>query len=209
MLKYLFIGAHPDDIEFGAGGTIAKAVSQGIECSAVIFSNSSESLSSAFPDKLTLIKESKAALTHLGLKDQNITFFDYQVRNFPSVRQSILQDLINLRSVKEYDRVFIPNSFDIHQDHNVVNREALRAFKFTTILGYEMPWNHFEGSLRYFNVLSDSDVSDKQSAIEKFTSQSHRFYSSDESIETTLKFRGLQINKTFVEAFEIIRWVER
>ena len=36
----------------------------------------------------------------------------------------------------------IPSESDVHQDHQTIYNESIRAFKFSSILGYEMPWNN-------------------------------------------------------------------
>ena len=206
MEKYLFIGAHPDDIEFGAGASIAKATQNRIQCHALVLSNCWESLPTKNSSPDTLIKESMNALSILGLNLQNVQFLDFPVRHFPEHRQSILQELIDLSRSSHFTRVFIPSSFDMHQDHQVVSTEATRAFKFTSLLGYELPWNNIQGNLRFCNVLDEVHVSKKKEAISSFTSQSNRFYSGTDSIEASLRFRGLEFGAKFAEAFEIIRW---
>ena len=59
-------------------------------------------------------------------------------------RQDILELLVALWEEWRPDAVFQPSLHDIHQDHQVVAAEGLRAFKRTTILGYEIPWNNFD-----------------------------------------------------------------
>jgi len=208
MDKYLFIGAHPDDIEFGAGATLAKAIKSNIDCHALVFSDCHESLGNTLLDPKTLVLESQSALAVLGLNTENMNFLEFPVRNFPEFRQQILENLIEKARVQHYSRVYVPSSFDIHQDHHVVSIESLRAFKFSTILGYELPWNSFEGAIRNFNVLDPEHIRLKKLALQKFDSQNRRFYSGPDNVETVLRFRGLQINAQFAEAFEVLRWIE-
>lgn len=174
----------------------------------MVLSDCHESLQNEFVDPMTLVYESQSALSVLGVESQNVTFHSFPVRNFPNVRQEILQSFIETARLHRYSRIYIPASSDVHQDHNVVCIEALRAFKFATILGYELPWNTFIGEFRNFNCLDIQHVHKKILALKQFASQSGRFYSGPEQIEITLKFRGLQINAEFAECFEILRWVE-
>lgn len=208
MKKYLFVGAHPDDIEFGAGATLAKSVMKNVDCYAIVFSNCHESLNSNSSEKNALVIESQKALARLGLLPDQMSFLDFQVRNFPESRQDILQVLFDLSRQHSFDKVFVPCSYDIHQDHQVVANESLRAFKFSTILGYELPWNNLESKLQFFNELDENQVQIKKDAISQFTSQKDRFYSGLDKVETILKFRGLQANLQFAEAFEVLRWIE-
>lgn len=110
---------------------------------------------------------------------------------------------------KEYkpDLVFCPSSYDIHQDHGTVSMEAKRAFKNTTLLGYEFIWNNFQFASQCFIELNESDVAKKVAAMECYKSQSKRLYAKDKLIRGVANYRGLQANVEFAEAFEVIRWI--
>jgi LmbE family N-acetylglucosaminyl deacetylase len=206
--KYLFVGAHPDDIEFGAGATLAKAVEAGIECHTIVFSNCAESLNIVEKNENLLISESQQALKILGVNPANMHWFNHKVRNFGLSRQEILQTLIDQFISGGWDRIFIPNTKDIHQDHAVISQECARAFKFSTLLGYELPWNNYESQATFYNVLAETSVSRKLEALEQFASQRNRFYASSKSIKSVLQFRGLQVQCDFAEAFQVIRMIE-
>jgi LmbE family N-acetylglucosaminyl deacetylase len=206
--KCLFIGAHPDDIEFGAGATIAKAISLGIDCHTLVLSDCQETLGSNGNTKPSLIEESTNALSELGVPTKNMNWYQFRVRRFTESRQDILSLFIQDFRDRGWDRVYIPNMDDIHQDHSVVSIEAIRAFKFTTVLGYELPWNNLKFNISSFNLVSELEVQKKVSAIGKFTSQRNRFYASEYKIRTVLRFRGLQLNSEYAEAFENIRYIE-
>lgn len=207
--KYLFVGAHPDDIELGAGGTLAKAVANGIECHSVIFSDfksSSPSGEDVINPKVS--EESIAAQLLLGMKIENIYFYSFPVRNFENHRQIILQILIDDFQDNKYTHVFIPNTLDIHQDHSVVSTESIRAFKFGSLFGYELPWNNLESKINFFNILQESQVKLKINALKLFKSQQNRFYFTEDNLTSVMKFRGLQVGAEAAEAFEVIRYVE-
>jgi hypothetical protein len=76
------------------------------------------------------------------------------------------------------------------------------------VLGYELPWNNLESKLQFFNGVNDNQVQLKREALSEFNSQKGRFYSGPDKVETILKFRGLQANLDFAEAFEVLRWIE-
>ena len=204
--KYLFLGAHPDDIELGAGASMAKALEIGIECHSVIFSDFKNLQS----DKITesqICDESIAAQSILGMSKRNIHFHNFPVRRFEEFRQEILQILIDISHENNYSHIFIPNTLDIHQDHKVVSREAVRAFKFTSILGYELPWNNIESRNNFYNILEKSHLELKIRSLREFASQRDRFYFSETTISSIVKFRGLQIGVENAEGFELIRYV--
>ena len=74
------------------------------------------------------------------------------------------------------DLVFIPNSKDLHQSHQVVHSEAKRAFKYSTILGYELPWNSMEFNMDVFIKLEESHINSKMNAINSFITQKNRMF---------------------------------
>ena len=78
---------------------------------------------------------------------------DFDVRTFPDRRQEILELLIALWNDWQPDVVFQPSLHDVHQDHQTIAAEGLRAFKRTTILGYEIPWNNFDFAYQAYFAL--------------------------------------------------------
>ena len=103
----------------------------------------------------------------------------------------------------------MPSSFDIHQDHNTIYSEGVRAFKNHSILGYEFMWNNFSFNTTCFITVQEKHIESKIRAIDKYKSQQDRFYSKDKFIKGLANYRGLQISEEYAEAFEIIRWIVR
>jgi len=165
----------------------------------------------AFSDigKEVLRREVKESTRILRLNQKNVYIFDFKVRHFPKYRQEILDTLIKLREEIKPTVVFTPSLKDVHQDHQVVTSEALRAFKKTalTILGYEEPWNCFTFSATVFIVLEEKHVRRKIEALKKYESQMDRDYMNEEFIMGLARTRGTQIGEKYAEAFEIMRWV--
>ena len=88
----------------------------------------------------------REATAELGIPESHLTVHDFDVRTFPERRQDILELLVALWEEWKPDVVFQPSHHDVHQDHQTIAQEGLRAFKRTTILGYEIPWNNFDFS---------------------------------------------------------------
>ena len=91
----------------------------------------------------------------------SLTVHDFEVRTFPERRQDILELLIELWEEWRPDAVFQPSLHDVHQDHQVIAAEGLRAFKRTTILGYEIPWNNFDFAYQWYSALERPHVERK------------------------------------------------
>ena len=204
--RILVLAPHTDDGELGCGGTIAKEVARKSEVTYVAFSSADRSLREGYPPG-TLKKELACATKVLGLKEENVVCFDYDVRNFNTKRQEILDDMMALRDDIEPTMVIAPSLNDLHQDHKVVAEEARRMFKRTTILGYEMPWNNISFDTLTFSVLDRSHVDRKVEALECYESQRHRAYLNAEFVRSLALTRGVQISVPYAEAFEVVRWI--
>ena len=143
--RVLVLAPHTDDGEFGCGGAMARLVEAGVEVHYQAFSIATRSLPPGFaPD--TLAREVREATGELGIPEAQLAVHDFDVRTFPEHRQDILELLVRLWEELRPDAVFQPSHHDVHQDHQTIAQEGLRAFKRTTILGYEVPWNNFDFS---------------------------------------------------------------
>ncbi len=204
--KILVLAPHTDDGELGCGGTIARLIEEGSTIKCVAFSIAEDSVPEGF-DKESLAKEFNQAMKALGLTDEHIQFHRFKVRHFPEFRQQILQILIELRKSFQPDIIFVPSLNDIHQDHQVIANEGLRAFKKNSILGYEMPWNNIVFETRCFVELKKSHIEKKINALTFYKTQQHRTYLSAEFIWGLAKTRGTQFESDYAEAFEVVRWI--
>src|SRR4051812_49997082 len=168
--RALVLAPHTDDGEFGAGGTMARLVEAGADVRYVAFSIATRSLPEGFPPD-TLAREVCEATAELGIPEANLTVHDFDVRTFPEHRQDILELLVALWEEWKPDVVFQPSTHDVHQDHRTIAEEGLRAFKRTTILGYEIPWNNFDFAYQWYVALDLKHIDLKVAALEHYASQ--------------------------------------
>jgi len=204
--RVLVLAPHTDDGEFGCGGTMARLVEAGAEVRYVAFSIATKSLPEGFPPD-TLAREVREATAELGIPESQLIVHDFEVRTFPQSRQEILEVLIKLWEEWQPEVVFQPSVHDIHQDHQVIAAEGLRAFKRTTILGYEIPWNNFDFSYQWYFALDREHVERKAAALAKYASQRHRRYSDPEYIWNVARTHGINVNREYAEVFEVYRVV--
>ncbi|HEY9168511.1 MAG TPA: PIG-L deacetylase family protein [Lutibacter sp.] len=204
--KVIILAPHTDDGEFGCGGTICKLIEEGSEVYYVAFSSCEKSLPKGM-DPNTLKYELMNATNILGIKPDNVIIYDFPVRDFPQYRQDILEKMILLAKQIEPDLVFAPSINDIHQDHHTVASEAMRAFKNTSILGYELPWNNFVFRNQVFFQLSKQFVEQKIKATACYISQKERAYADPEYIKGVTRAHGVQIGVKFAEVFETNRMI--
>lgn len=204
--KVLVLAPHTDDGELGCGASIHKFSSEGAEVFYVAFSICTRSLPE-YLHPMTLAEEVKRATELLGVSKENLILYDYDVRHFPAIRQTILEEMVALEKQIKPDLVLMPCSTDIHQDHQTIYAEGLRAFKRTTILGYELPWNNLSFTTNTFVTLNENNVQQKIKALNEYESQKTRSYLNADFIRSLAKTRGVQIAADYAEAFELIRWI--
>ncbi len=202
--RILVLAPHTDDAEFGCGATIAKLIEAGNEVYSVAFSACEQSVLPSFPNDV-LITEVKEASAVLGLKSENLILLDYPVRTFNYRRQEILDDILKIKKDINPTIVFMPALDDLHQDHATIANEGLRAFKFSNIFCYELPWNNVTFATTFFSVVSADNLQKKINAILKYKSQSHRNYANEEFVRSLARVRGTQINEHYAECFQLIR----
>lgn len=202
----LVLAPHTDDGELGAGGTIAKLIEQGACVTYAAFSTAQASVPKHLPRDI-LSSEVKKATGVLGISEENLYIYDYEVRRFNERRQDILEDLIKLRRQQNYDLVLAPALSDVHQDHRTIAEEATRAFKGTTLLGYELVWNNLSFQSSCCIKLQKRHVEKRIAAIRQYASQEGRPYMQSEFHESLCRMRGVQIGAEYAESFEVIRWV--
>lgn len=204
--KILVLAPHTDDGEFGCGGSISKFIEQDSEVYYAAFSLCEESLPEGWP-KDTLEKELRRATSVWGIRENNVLTYKYPVRRFAEHRQDILEDLVLLQQSLNPTIVFMPSFNDLHQDHHIIAQEGMRAFKKTTILAYEMPWNNIVFSTQLFIKLKRRHVDTKVAALGEYLSQKDKSYANETFVRSLAHTRGVSIETGYAEAFEVVRLV--
>jgi LmbE family N-acetylglucosaminyl deacetylase len=205
--RALVIGAHTDD-EFGAAGSIVRLIEAGCEVHYLALSRCEESVPPPYPPD-TLERECREATAQLGIEPAKTTVMGYRVRHLPASRQEILEDFVRLNREIRPNLVFVPSSFDTHQDHAVVYEEGFRAFKQSTVLGYELPQNLTSFDNSAFVELSEEHMGQKVAALGAYKSQAFRPYAAPDFIRGLGRVRGVQANCQYAEAFEVVRLMIR
>jgi len=200
----LVLAPHTDDGELGAGATINYLIEKGKNVIYAAFSTAEQSVPEGFP-KDVLKTEVRNATSKLGIHHENLLIYNYEVRKLSYVRQEILEELIRIKKQMQFDMVFIPSLHDIHQDHSTIAQEGVRAFKNTTLLGYELIWNNLTFNTQCFVKLEQGNIDAKIDALKEYKSQGIRNYLSTDFITSLARARGVQIGCEYAEAFEVIR----
>lgn len=206
--RVLVLAPHTDDGEFGCGATIARLVDQGADVHYLAFSDCVDSLPPGLPPD-TLVREVREATRRLGLPPSNVKVYSFPVRHFTRDRQEILELLIQVRQQLDPDLVLQPSVNDLHQDHQTIAHEGLRAFKHTTIIAYEIPWNNIEFRNSFFVTVGEAHVQRKIDALAAYVSQKDRYYANEEFVRAQARLRGGQIGTRYAEVFEVVRAIVR
>jgi len=196
--RILAIGAHPDDIELGCGGTLRKDVLKGDEVYYVI-----ASLGEKSGDRDRRKAETKAAAKLMGVCDVHFLNLPDTMIMYDGVTVSLLDEY--MKKIKP-DIIYVHSFKDYHQDHANIAKSALSASRNmrNAILLYETPSTTIE-----FRPVAYNDISDifehKLKCVEQYVSQNDKEYMEKEAIIGLAKVRGRTMNVEFAEAFEVAR----
>ncbi|HNR46796.1 MAG TPA: PIG-L family deacetylase [Anaerolineaceae bacterium] len=199
--RVCFIGAHPDDIEIGAGALIAQIASK-TELLCVTLSDNQKN-----PALNNLVEEHYRSMDVLGVPRQKVVLGQFETRRFPHARQEILEYLIDLNRQFRPDIVFVHTKADIHQDHGTVTEEALRAFRGTTVLGFDVIRSSYGFFPNFLVEVSAEDVEKKIAALGEYRTYDSRYYFNPEITRATLIRHGALAERPYAEGFDILRIV--
>lgn len=204
-MSNLILSPHVDDAELAMGGTIAKLVRKQERVHVIAFSTGNPESGSNQQEFCESMERFKPKL---GSDSLTYELCYFPCRRFHEKRQEILDLLVTTRENMDIKRVFVPARWDVHQDHRVITEEAIRAFRFASILGYELTWNGvWESHISCFNPLESIYIETKINALARYRSQEARPYMKPELVASLAKIRGMQIGYYYAEGFEVIRWI--
>jgi LmbE family N-acetylglucosaminyl deacetylase len=200
-MKILAIGAHPDDIEIGCGGSIKRHAQNGDEIFFVIMTCGEGGGVNVEVRK----KEALHAANILGVSQ--VFFLDYEDTKVPNNVDAIIKIEKIVREINP-QRAYIPYHDEVHQDHRNTHFNAISACRnVSQVLMYEGP-----STMNTFNVTFwidiDATVKDKVAAIEAHVSQGQKQILKTDSIIGMNKFRGFQARCNQAEGFAVFRYLE-
>lgn len=186
-LRLLCLGAHADDIEIGAGGTILTLLARhpGSHVRWVVFSARPERAAEARASAASFLAD--AATADVEVHDARDGFFPAAFATlkeiFESLKRDTVPDLI-LTHVRE----------DHHQDHRVLAELTANTFRDHFVLGYEIPkYDPDLGNPNVFVPLDASVAERKVAALMRhFATQRSRRWFVPETFFALMRLRGLQ-----------------
>ncbi len=201
-MKVLAFGAHPDDIEIGMGGTVARHASAGdrVVMAVTTIPNNRE----------TRREEAERAAEALGAE---LMILDIPAAELSHSR-AVVKKFDKVLETVSPDVIYTHWNSDSHQDHNAVsmatitasrdNRCALIMYE-QTIPGGIVPWG--------FRAQSYVDITPympmKMESIARHKSQvraNGEFWV--QGVRGRAMYRGYQVNVEYAEAFEVVKAVD-
>jgi LmbE family N-acetylglucosaminyl deacetylase len=186
-LHLLCLGAHPDDIEIGAGGTVLRLAASGAlrAVTWIVFSGTPERRAEG----------ARAADAFLdGVADRTITFHAFRDGFFPAAFSELKEAFEALKGAVQPDLVIAPRADDAHQDHRLVAELTWNTFRDHLVLGYEIP--KYDGDLHPPNAyvaLDEALLARKIDLIlSSFGSQRDHSWFDAETFRGMARIRGIE-----------------
>lgn len=201
-LRVLALGAHADDVEIGAGGTLLRLTAERpqTEVTLVVFSASGARLEEARASAEALLAGAARADVHvLGHRDG---FFPAEGAAIKGWAQAHLEGL-------RPHLVLTHRRDDAHQDHRVVADLAWQTFRGAAIAAYEIP--KWDGDLDRPNAYVTLDAATLDRKAEHlrthFASQQAKGWYDDETFRGLARVRGVEAGARYAEAFHCAKLV--
>ncbi|GAB4481439.1 MAG: hypothetical protein OHK0031_03320 [Anaerolineales bacterium] len=197
--RVLFIGAHPDDIELGCGALIHQIAPQ-TEILCVTLSDNQKN-----PALQNVAAEHLRSMAILGVPREKVLFGPFTTRIFPDFRQEILEYFLGLRRDFDPDLIFVHSRQDVHQDHNTITEESLRAFRGITVLGFDVVRSSYGFFPHFLVEVSEADVNAKIEALSQYETYRDKYYFNNELTRSIMVRHGALAERPFAEGFDILR----
>lgn len=199
-MKILAIGAHPDDIEFGCGGTMIKYADRGHQLYLLVMTKGGLGAAAS-----TRKGEQLDAKTLLGVKE---IFWGGHEDTYIQVDKDIISQVESVIATIKPDFIFCHHPDDTHQDHRHLAQVVISATRYIrNVLFYEGPTTQNFDPQIFVDIFSTIDR--KMEALKAHRSQITKTNIKDLTItelaRSTANFRGTQGRVKFAEAFRALR----
>ena len=193
--QVLCLGAHPDDIEIGCGGTVLEllAAHRGVKCHWVVFSGAGT-------------EREREAEKSAKLFRAQVTVHPFRDGYFPYGQAMAIKDVFEeLGRTLAPDIVFTHTRHDRHQDHRLLSDLTWNTFRNHLVLEYEIP--KYDGDLgtpNFYVPLSRVSARAKvRNLLAAFRSQRRKRWFTADTFEALMRLRGVEsaAEDGFAEAF--------
>ena len=196
--KVLCLGAHPDDIEIGCGGSVLRLLNEFPEAQFywLVFSGDEKRAKEAERSANVFLKDAESKIINI----QN-----FKESYFPFLGAGIKDFFGRLRKEFSPDLIFTHYAKDAHQDHRLLSDLTWNTFRNHLILEYEIP--KYDGDLgnpNFYIYLDGEVVQRKVKYIcNYFSSQNEKQWFSEDTFRSIMRIRGVESNSPskYSEAF--------
>jgi LmbE family N-acetylglucosaminyl deacetylase len=192
-LSVLAIGAHPDDIEIGAGGLLLGLAGSRPRVRYVVLTGTADRH-----------QEARNA-AHVFMPDAALTIdlFELPEGRLPAAWAGVKEILETVARSCSPDLIIAPSSDDAHQDHRTIGEIVPTVFRDQLHLGYEIPkWDGDLSRPSVYVPLSPEIARRKVELLHKsFGSQRNRDWWDDEVFLGLARLRGVECRAPYAEAF--------
>jgi LmbE family N-acetylglucosaminyl deacetylase len=194
-LSVLAIGAHPDDIEIGAGGTLLTLAEcqPGLRVRYVVLTGTAD----------RQLESKAAARSFLPAADLAIEVHDLPEGRLPAAWTQVKDTLESVARAGLPDLILAPSAADAHQDHRTIGEIIPTVFRDQLCLSYEIPkWDGDFGRPSVYVPLSAELAKRKVELLHKsYPSQRGRDWWDDDVFLGLARLRGMECRAPYAEAF--------
>jgi len=215
MKRVLAIGAHPDDIEFGVGGTLLKHKLNG-DFTVYLCMTSTESVDGTTGQIIRTAEENQKEVRCAAkiLKVNAVEFLPFTDLKVPFTFETV-SGIESYIKKYEIDTVYTHWAGDANQDHIATFKATMAAARYVpNVFCYEQipipRQSANQMTTNYYVDITDTFV-DKIKASECHLSQIIKYnkagFDVPENLKTLARFRGIQARCKYAEAFQVIKQV--
>ena len=213
-MSILFIGAHPDDIELGCGGTICHFIKRDYEVYCYHLTNGAYTDIEGESVRQTeeILETSKKSLGVLGVKEENIYFTSIPATQL-KVNKSSISDLQKYIIDKQIDTIFTHSDPDTyHQDHRAAHNITMAGARryVNNIFLFELMFNYAAGLMIPNYYIDSTDYIEKKAESLRCHLTEYNKFGGEEwinSMKSLANYRGIQVGKQYAEAFHVMKYL--
>jgi LmbE family N-acetylglucosaminyl deacetylase len=196
-LRIVCLGAHPDDVEIGCGGTLLTlAESRGVRAVVAVATGSGNRHDEGIKSIARFLPGADTDVRVMGLRDGFL----------PTHWEAVKEALEQLSSMTG-DVVFAPRPDDAHQDHRLIAELAPTVWRDALLLHYEIPkWDGDLARVNHYVALEPEIARRKVELLhECFPSQAARDWWDDETFLSLMRIRGVECRSRYAEGFTVTK----